>query len=208
MGIDLTKQLFARHARDLTASELTVLGYMCLVALDRPNGKGQPPGLYFGGWEPLALALGYPELNEAAKTRVKRAVRGIRDKGLVKTMVAHAQTGERQVYRITFAETGGRNQTPNRGSKVDPQEGVGIGPDRGSESDPPRTHRGQTQDLSQDISITSVTQPQAALPSKEAEEIRPHKFNGNPAAGDCLTCDRSHLNRKLHPLHLIHGETA
>lgn len=205
MGIDLTKHLFARHARDLTASELTVLGYMCLVALDRPNGKGQPPGLYFGGWEPLAIALGYPELNEAAKTKVKRAVRGIRDKGLVKTMVAHAKTGERQVYRITFATSGGRNQTPSRGAETDPQEGVGIRPDRGSESDPPRTHRGQTEDLHQDTSITSVTKPQRADGPEKAGEIRPHKFEGQPAAGDCLTCDLPYLNRKAHPMHLLRG---
>lgn len=209
MGVDLAKQLFARHAADLTAGELTVLGYMCLVALDKPNGKGQPAGLYFGGWEPLAIALGYQEgLTDAAKTKVKRAVKGIRAKGLVKPMVAHAQTGERQVYRITFAETGGRKQTPNRGSEVDPQEGVGIRPNRGSESDPPRTHRGEGEDLREDISIASETKPQSAREVKNSDEIRPHKFKGNPAAGDCLDCDGSHLNRKLHPLHLVHGETA
>src|SRR4051794_5319020 len=105
MGVDLTKTLFVRHAHKLNAAELIVLGYMCLVALDKENGKGQPAGLYFGGWEPLALALGYDALTEAAKTKVKRAVRGCRDKGLIKPMVAHAQTGERQVYRIQVATT-------------------------------------------------------------------------------------------------------
>ena len=119
MGIDLTKQLFVRHAHDLTASEVVVLGYMCVTALDKENGKGQPARLYFGGWEPLALALGYDELSDAAKTKVKRAVKGLRARGLIKPMVAHAKTGERQVYRILLGDTGGRNQT---------QQGVGIRP--------------------------------------------------------------------------------
>lgn len=208
MGVDLAKQLFARHAADLTAGELTVLGYMCLVALDKPNGRNQPPGLYFGGWEPLALALGYDGLTEAAKTKVKRAVRGVREKGLVKPMVAHAQTGERQVYRITFANTGGQNQTPNRGSEVDPQEGVRSRPDRGSESDPPRTELGQTEDLPQDISISSVTGVQTARgDDKRNEEVVPHKFRGQPG-DDCGTCGGSHINRRLHPLHLLRSETA
>ena len=204
MGIDLTKQLFARHAADLTAGELTVLGYMCLVALDKQNDKGQPAGLYFGGWEPLALALGYDGLTEAAKTKVKRAVKGIRDKGLVKPMVAHAQTGERQVYRIAFATTGGQKQTPNRGSEVDPQEGVRNRPNRGSESDPPRTHRGQTEDLPQDISISSATELQTARDDEKSdEEMGPHKFKGSPG-DDCDACGSSYLNRRVHPLHLIH----
>lgn len=203
MGVDLTKQLFARHAADLTAGELVVLGYMCLVALDKENGKGQPPGLYFGGWEPLAIALGYDGLNEAAKTKVKRAVRGIRDRGLVKPMVAHAKTGERQVYRITFATGGGRIQTPNRGSEVDPQEGVTSRPNRGSEVDPPRTELGQTEDLLQDIQLPSATESQTARGDGEAkDEMGPHKFRGQPG-DDCEACGASYLNRRVHPLHLI-----
>lgn len=203
MGIDLTKQLFARHAADLTAGELTVLGYMCVVALDKENGRGQPPGLYFGGWEPLALALGYDGLTEAAKTKVKRAVRGIRDKGLVKPMVAHAKTGERQVYRITLAGAGGQKQTPTRGSESDPHQGVTSRPDRGSESDPPRTYLGQREDLRQDTQLTTSAQPQDARGVKDGdEEVGPHKFQGAPD-DDCTACGWSYLNRSVHPLHLI-----
>lgn len=206
MGIDLTKQLFARHAAELTAAELTVLGYMCLVALDKENVKGQPAGLYFGGWEPLALALGYDELNDAAKTKVKRAVKGIRDKGLIKPLVAHAKTGERQVYRIQVGTIGGPKQTPNRGAEIDPQEGVRIRPERGSESDPPRTHRGQTEDLPQDISIKFPTELQTAREDEKPERVA-HKFEGNPGF-DCLACGGSYLDRKAHPIRLLRGESA
>lgn len=162
MGIELTKALFARHAAHLTAGELVVLGYMCVVALDKENGKGQPAHLYFAGWEPLALALGYPELNAAAKEKVRRAVKGIREKGLVKPLVAHAQTGERQVYRIQVASTGAQLQSPNRATGSEPQVGHNFRGDRGSESEPPRTKQGSTEDLLQDIPLASVTPLQMA----------------------------------------------
>jgi hypothetical protein len=203
VGVDLTKQLFARHAADLTAGELVVLGYMCLVALDKENGKGQPAGLYFGGWEPLALALGYDELTPAAKEKVRRSVKGIREKGLVKPMVAHAQTGERQVYRITFARTGAQLPSPYRATGSEPQEGHNFRGDRGSESEPPRTELGQTEDLHQDTSITSVTKPQSAREAEDANnKMGPHKFQGD-AGGDCTACGRSYLDRTTHPLRLI-----
>lgn len=190
VGIELTKQLFARHASDLTAGELTVLGYMCITALDKPNGKGQPAGLYFGGWEPLALALGYDGLTDAAKTKVKRAVKGIRDKGLVKPLVSHAQYGERQVYRIAFL-SGGLDRTPTRGS----------------DSDPPRKDLGSSEDLHQDITLNHSPQVQDARGLKGSDEegdglIEAHAFRGQPG-DDCATCGGSHLNRRIHPLHLI-----
>ena len=209
MGVDLTKQLFARHAADLTAGELVVLGYMCLVALDRPNVKGQPAGLYFGGWEPLALALGYSDPNAPAKEKVRRSVKGIREKGLIKPMVAHAKTGERQVYRITFAEGGARNQSPYRATGSEPQEGHNFRGDRGSETEPPRKDSGQTKDLHQDPIPSHVPQPQTA-PSEADEKTdstRPHKFQGTPG-NDCATCGRAYQNRRLHPFHLLRGETA
>lgn len=158
MGIDLTKQLFSRHAATLTAGELVVMGYMCLVALDKENAKGQPARLYFAGWEPLALALGYDDLTDAAKTKVKRAIKGLRDRGLIKPLVGHAQIGERQVYRIQVGLSGGLDVTPSRGSEVDPHVGVRNRPKRGSESDPPRKDLGGDEDLSEDIQLIPLPQ--------------------------------------------------
>lgn len=202
MGIDLAKQLFARHAAHLTAGELTVLGYMCLVALDKENGKKQPAGLYFAGWEPLAVALGYDGLTPAAKEKVRRCIKGVREKGLIKPLVAHAQTGERQVYRIQVGSTGAQVQSPSRGTEVEPQEGHNFRGDWGSEVDPPRTHTGQTQDLSQDITLNSATELQTAR-ADEKPEVIGHKFKGDSRDDQCTLCGKTYLNRRVHPLHLI-----
>src|SRR5690606_33418574 len=153
-----------------------------------------------------ALALGYDGLTDAAKTKVKRAVKGIRDKGLVKPLVSHAQYGERQVYRIAFLSTGGLDQTPTRGSISDPHVGVTFRPKRGSDSDPPRKDSGSSEDLPQDITLNPSPQVQDArgLKSSDEEEglIEAHAFRGQPG-DDCATCGGSHLNRRIHPLHLI-----
>lgn len=200
MGIDLTKQLFARHAHGLTAGELTVLGYMCVVALDKANDRGQQARLYFGGWEPLALALGYDGLTSAAKEKVRRSIKGCRSKGLIKPLIAHAQTGERQVYRIEIGgKTGARNQSPNRATGSEPQEGHNFRGDRGSETEPPRTQLGKTEDLPQDISIAVEPQPEVAR-----EDIQKHKFKGSPG-NDCDECGLAYANRAVHPLHLLRG---
>lgn len=207
MGIELTKHLFVRHAANLTAGELTVLGYMCLVALDKENGKGQRAGLYFGGWEPLALALGYPSLTPAAKEKVRRSVKGIREKGLVKPLVAHAQTGERQVYRIMFAATGAQVQSPNRATGSEPQEGHNFRGDWGSVSEAPRTHKEEGEDLRQDTHPKSATELQNAREDEKSKDGAAHKFEGRPG-NDCLTCGGSYINRSLHPIRLLPGRSA
>src|SRR5690349_19966600 len=185
MGVDLTKTLFVRHAHRLSASELIVLGYMCLVALDKENGKGQPAGLYFGGWEPLALALGYDSIDtKAAKERVRKAVKGVREKGLIKPMVAHAQTGERQVYRILVTSTGPLIERPNRATDSGAQEGHRSGGDWATDSGAPRTDTGGRQDLRQD-----TTTPVPAQVTTAREDEKPgrtvHLF-----VGDNEDCDR------------------
>lgn len=166
MGIELTKALFARHAHTLTAGELVVAGYMCVTALDKENAKGQPARLYFAGWEPLALALGYDGLTNASKEKVRRAVKGLREKGLIKPLVGHAQTGERQVYRIQVNTTGALDQSPTRATGSEPQEGHNFRGNRGSEVEPPRKDSGEGEDLRQD----SITHPVSDL--KTAREKR------------------------------------
>lgn len=57
MGHQLASVVSVRWAT-LSERQFKVLMRMALQALDRPNAKGRPANVYFGGWEPLALALG------------------------------------------------------------------------------------------------------------------------------------------------------
>src|SRR3954447_8522230 len=97
MGIELVKAV-ATRCGSLRGTEYKVLVLMASVALDRPNGKGQPPRLYFAGWEPLALALGQdvpPDLAEHQIRRkhqyelVRRALRGLETAGLIRRQRAN-----------------------------------------------------------------------------------------------------------------------
>lgn len=105
MGIDLVKCLVTLHAHDLNAAELLVMTCMCSTALDRPNDKGNPERLYTAGWKPLASAMGCRDLKDddeippAIQTRIKRALKGLRDKGHISSLNV-ARWGTRQTYRI------------------------------------------------------------------------------------------------------------
>src|SRR4051812_14894681 len=88
MGARLALVVFTAHA-SRKDREFRVLGRMALSALDEPSTKNPnaPIETYWGGWEPLALALGYevPDANpadakatrarNAAHTAVKRALK-------------------------------------------------------------------------------------------------------------------------------------
>lgn len=65
---------------DLTDRARVVLAAMASVAHDQDD---QP--VYFAGWEPLALALGYadPQPNSDAQRAVTRALRCLTDAGLI-----------------------------------------------------------------------------------------------------------------------------
>jgi hypothetical protein len=56
MGVMLATLVSIRWAH-LPERQFKVLNRMALMALDKPNSKGQPASIYFGGWEPLSLAL-------------------------------------------------------------------------------------------------------------------------------------------------------
>jgi hypothetical protein len=66
-----------------------VLLHMCATAMDRDRPDGTPGRLYFAGWKPLAITLGYPApmddgpLEPAAHQAVARAVRELREAGLI-----------------------------------------------------------------------------------------------------------------------------
>jgi hypothetical protein len=207
MGVDLAKALFVWHARHLNAAELAVMGFMAVTALDKPNGKGQAANIYRAGWEPLAQSLGYeaPPLSDAAKTRVKRAIKGLRDKGLIVPIAGHAQAGTRQVYRIEFGGYRGSETDPQRGSETDPQEGVRSRPNRGSETDPPRRELGGEMDLGQDTSTHLPAQLTTARGDENSNEVSAHKFKPTAYDSEACECGKGKKNRAVHPLHLLRG---
>lgn len=67
-----------QHHLHLTDPARLILIQMARMARD----KDDPP-IYYGGWPFLALILGYPTYNEAAKTAVARAVRELTRKKLI-----------------------------------------------------------------------------------------------------------------------------
>lgn len=211
MGIEIVKASIV-YAGRLSGNAYKVLIAMSLTALDKPK-EGHPASLYYGGWGALAIVLGYDaeaanDRNSAAHKAVKRAVKELRDRQHVSPML-EACRGTRQSY---FVHPGGLKKgdqnDPVKGDRFDPVKGDHFGPQRGTKMVPPRKDSGQTEDLPQDISISSATEVQTAREDEKRDEIRPHKFDGNPLAGDCLTCDRPNIDRKAHPLRLLRGETA
>lgn len=74
-----------------------VLVVMASVARD----KGPDPALYFGGWEYLALALGYRKYTPTAERAVARCVAELVAAGLLRPM-SSPYPRNRQAYRITL----------------------------------------------------------------------------------------------------------
>lgn len=90
-----------------------VLLAMSNIALDAPS-NGRPPRVYWGGWKPLAIALGGalpPDTDRSAeatrlrrnlRARVEKAVRELRTAGLIVDVGAPAHAGWNQTYLITL----------------------------------------------------------------------------------------------------------
>lgn len=201
VGVGLAKVVAARHG-GLDGNSYKVLIYMALVALDQPNGKGQPAGLYFGGWEPLALALGWelpadddksPEANRRRRklrNYVVTALGKLRERGLIEPQ-ERARTGVRQRYRLNLDSTpaSGAQSTPASGAHLDPSEWGDSTPASGA----PRTHEEQGEDLPQD----STTHPSASPTGRAgagADVVERHAFVGEPG-DDCEACGLGYANR-------------
>lgn len=138
MGYELM-QLAMVHGAHLPARPYKVLLRMCWQALDRDSGD-RPARLYFAGWEPLALAMGYdpsPAGRESAKTNVRRAVRDLTRDGFIEAVGGHAGFGVRQTYLVRVGLTeGGSIQPPNRGADLTPLRGADSAPQQGGQIDP------------------------------------------------------------------------
>ena len=167
LGIDLVQLLLLHHSAGLSGRAFKVLTKMAATALDTPNGRGQHPRLYFAGEGPLAHVLYGRGLDietySANELReVRRVLKELRDAGLIEPMVDKARRGQAQAYRLNL---GGQSAHPVEGESAHPVEGEiahpvegEIAPHRVGNLPTPRTHRGQTQDLSQDI----TTHPSAS----------------------------------------------
>ena len=131
MGIELVKAMAHPSCASLSAAGHKVLLRMALVALDK--GKdGRPAGLYFAGWAPLQIALGYEPggPKTAGHTAVKRATRELREAGHISQMTQAAR-GTRQSYLV---HPGGKDWSSRKHDDLD--DACGKPEERGSDSDP------------------------------------------------------------------------
>lgn len=208
MGIELVKLLAARHAAGLSHRALVVLLYMALHALDTPNAKGQPPRLYFAGWEPLADALGYDSLTRAAEEKVRRAIKELRNKGLIEPTAGHAQTGTRQSYRLhltlkvaTESPTDSEGYSPTDSEGQEPHR---IGVDSPTDSEGPRTHTGQIEDSFQDSTRIppSASTDRAGGPTADEMHVdwsRVHEFTPEDDSDRYCRCGRHEDHGRHYP---------
>lgn len=164
VGIDLVQLLLLHHSAGLSGRAFKVLTKMAATALDTPNGRGQPPRLYFAGEGPLAHVLYGRGLDLEAYSpndlrEVRRVLKELRDAGLIEPMVDKARRGQAQAYRLNL---GGEIAHPNEGQSPHPNEGQSA-PNRVGNLPTPRTHRGRSEDSSQD----STTHPSASTTGRE-----------------------------------------
>lgn len=211
MGIELVKTVAARHG-SLSGNAYKLLVYMASVALDRPNDKGQPPNLYYAGWEPLALALGY-ELAAAgvsadgdrrrrqAEEAVRRGVQVLVERGLIEREVEHARTRQRQRLRLTLSpcETQGLSPCETQG-----QEPLQIAGESPCETQGPR----RTKDVGEDLLPQDSTAAACDLltdRARKADEIEIHPVEpetGHPfrparrGSTECRICHEDELSAR------------
>ena len=201
MGIEIVKAAVA-SGRGLSGNAYKVLVTMALHALDKPK-DGRPASLYWGGWDTLAVALGYDNADRgsAGRNAVARAVRDLRSARHI-TPMNDARRGFAQSYMVhPGGLSGGRKGEQNAHPK-----GEQNAHHRVSKTLTPRTHK-DSRGLNEDIEITSQPQSQTAREEPSSKARSAHRFKGSPA-DECHACGGHYTDRSLHPLYLIHEETA
>lgn len=203
MGIEIVKAATV-YGKRLSGNAYKVLVAMSISALDKPS-NGRPASLYWGGWDALAMVLGYDnaDRNSAGHNAVARAVRELKAGRHVTPMV-DAGRGTRQSYMVHPGGLSGIGQGEQnahaKGEQIAHTKGEQNAPHSVSKMLPPRKEQG-TSGLTQDISIDSGTQPQTAR-GGDKPKGDPHKFQGSPS-DDCTACGGAYMNRNIHPLALI-----
>lgn len=112
MGAELVGLVFAGYS-SLPGNQFKVLSRMALAALDKPN-KERPASIYFGGWEPLSMALGrdLPYLSgdsealakrrKALQQEVSKICSQLRTAGAIEPVEKHPRMGTRQAFLLTL----------------------------------------------------------------------------------------------------------
>jgi len=205
VGIELVKAVVGHPSTcRLSGNAYKVLVCMATTALDKAK-DGRPGGLYWGGWDALAITLGHPnaEPNTTGKNAVQRAVSELRKAGHITPMMT-ARHGSRQSYLVHPGGLAkGEQNAPLDGEQNATPKGSKTVPHQGSKTLPPRTNTGDIAGLRQDEQLPSLPKPQTANGDND-EPALAHKFKGSPS-NDCLDCGGRYANRRLHPLHLIRG---
>jgi hypothetical protein len=93
--------------KGLSPSARIALDSMAAIARDEAR-KGLPAGLYFGGWELLAKAMGYEAYTPAAHRAVARATAELVARGLIDPVQERAGNGIRQAYLLTLPDALGK----------------------------------------------------------------------------------------------------
>lgn len=190
----------------LSGNAYKVLVAMSLSALDKPK-EGRPASLYWGGWDALAITLGYDNADRgsAGHNAVARAVRELR-KGRHVTPMNDARTGVRQSYMVHPGGLPGGGQGEQNAHAEGEQNAHTVREQNAhasvSKMLTPRKEQGST-GLNEDIDLIRRPEPQEAVLAAAKDEMsRPHKFQGNPGS-ECLACDGAYADRRRHPLYLI-----
>lgn len=204
VGVEIVKasMFYGRHLR---GNAYKVLIAMSMTALDKPI-QGRPASLYWGGWDSLAITLGYDDAarGSAGHNAVARAIRELRSANHVTPMVDAAR-GMRQSYLV---HPGGF-QKPEKGEQnahaKGEQDAHAVREQNAHQSVSktltPRKDSGVT-GLTQDTNLTVGAQPQTEAPTTAG-----HKFRGRPG-DDCETCGRPSGDRRRHPVSLVYSEGA
>lgn len=204
MGVEIVKAAMV-HGKRLSGNAYKVLVTMSMSALDKPKDN-RPSHLYWGGWDALAVSLGYDnaERNSSGHVIVKRAIKELRSAGHISTL-NEVRRGTAQTYMVhPGGLPKGEQSVPVKGEQSVPAAREQNVPARGNKTFPPRKNTGSSEDLSQDIHLPSATELQTAR-DDESDEMGPHKFEGNPAADECLACGLHYQNRVAHPIRLLRG---
>lgn len=136
MGAQLVGLVLANHS-SLSDRAFRLAVRMAHSALDTPNGKGQPAGVYFGGWELLALTLGRkpeeldknhsPKTWARAKETVRRATQELVRAGIVEPL-GPAYSGRRQAYRLHLTGSAASAAAVDNAPVDETQRGTATGP--------------------------------------------------------------------------------
>ena len=192
MGIDAVNAALAK-VHSLSVGETKVLLRMAAGVLDKPNGKGQKPGLYYAGEEPL-LGVLYGPLDEgynASQVRhVRRTLASLRKKGLIEPLgLARAGTRQTWLQRYFFMGPQGGAGSHPQGDLPDHPEGGAGGPLRVVQEVTPRTHKDQIEDS--ELGHTSTSQPQ----SQTARDNERREGDGVSERWIDERCQHGHLVR-------------